>query len=138
MYPDDYIPNIAERIRLYRELNNINSEQDLEQFESRLEDRFGPLPEPAVELLNIVRLRWLAEGLGFEKIFLQNKKMVIYFISDPESPYFKSPLFMHILQFVQNSPRQFIMKEKTDKLTLTMLQVNNIRQTISLLEQINK
>lgn len=137
MYPDDYIPNIAERIRLYRELNNISTEQNLEQFESSLKDRFGLLPEPAVELLNIVRLRWLAEELGFEKIFLQNKKMVIHFISDPESPYFKSPLFMNILQFVQNNPQQFIMKEKADKLTLTMLRVSNIRQAIGLLEGIS-
>jgi transcription-repair coupling factor (superfamily II helicase) len=138
MYPDDYIPNIAERIRLYRELNNISTEQNLEQFESRLKDRFGSLPEPAVELLNIVRLRWLAEELGFEKIFLQNKKMLVHFISNPESPYFKSPLFINILQFVQNNPQQFIMKEKSDKLTLTMLRVNNIRQAINLLKQINK
>ncbi len=137
MYPDDYIQNIAERIWLYRELNNIDCEQDLEQFESRLKDRFGPLPEPASELLNIVRLRWLAEELGFEKIFLQNKKMVIHFISDQESPYFQSPTFTYILQFVQNDPRQFRMKEKTDKLTLTVPQVINIRQAIGLLEQIS-
>ena len=132
LFPDDYIPNISERINLYRELDNINNEEQLNQFEEKLQDRFGTLPHPTRELLNVVRLRWLAIDLGFEKIILKNNIMVMHFISNQDSPYYQSGIFSGILQFVQKNQESFQMKEGK-KLTLTVENIGNINKALEIL-----
>jgi transcription-repair coupling factor (superfamily II helicase) len=137
LIPDVYVENISERIRLYREIDNLKSETDLDAFKLRLIDRFGPLPEPTEELLKIVKLRWLAMDLGFEKLILKNKKLILYFISNQESAYYKSPEFSAILTKVQNNPALFSMKEGNNKLTLSVVNVSDIDHSYRILNKLN-
>ena len=137
LFPDDYIPNISERINLYRELDNIGNEQQLQQFEEKLQDRFGTLPQPTKELLNVVRLRWLAIDLGFEKLILKNNIMVMHFISNQESPYYQSSIFSGILKYVQKKQELFQMKEGK-KLSLTVQNINNINKALKILNNMKE
>ena len=138
LFPDSYISNISERIKLYRELDNIETEAKLSEFESHLVDRFGPLPEPSLELLKVVRLRRLAMSLGFEKMVLKNRKLLIYFISDQTSNYYQSPVFSKILTFVQKQPKRFHMKEGNNKLILTISHIDSLQKVEELLEMISE
>jgi transcription-repair coupling factor (superfamily II helicase) len=133
LFPDEYITNISERMNLYRELDQIQRQEDILSFEKGLIDRFGPLPNPSKELLQVVRLRWLANRLGFEKIVLKNGKMIGYFISNPDSAFFKSNTFNLILAFVQKQPRLFRMKEQNNKLTLTCEPILSVTSACELL-----
>jgi transcription-repair coupling factor (superfamily II helicase) len=136
LFPDDYISNISERIHLYRQLDNIETEEELKEFENQLKDRFGPLPEPTRELLVVVILRWHAVKLGFERIVMKNQKLIAYFISNQDSPYYKSEIFSNILAFVQKNPRSLSMKEINNKLTLTIENINNISEAVGFLKTI--
>jgi transcription-repair coupling factor (superfamily II helicase) len=134
LFPDDYISNVSERMNLYRELDQKQTEEELVAFESDLTDRFGHLPQPSRELFDVVRLRWLGNRLGFEKLVLKNGKMIGYFISNPSSEYFKSKTFGNILGFVQKQPTHFRMKEGRDKLTLTCEPINTVQSACELLQ----
>ena len=136
LFPDSYINNISERIKLYRELDNIQEENKLVEFEDRLNDRFGKLPEQTVELLNVVRLRWLAINLGIEKIILKNNRMLTYFISNQESAFYKSPIFARILTFLQENPRDIKMKEAKGRLAMSFEKVKNINDSIEKIKNI--
>jgi transcription-repair coupling factor (superfamily II helicase) len=138
LLPEEYIPNITERMRLYRELDSISREEGLQTFALNLADRFGPPPAQTTDLMNIVRLRWLATRLGFEKIILKNSQAIIHFISNPLSPYFRSAMFSSILGFVQREPRRFRMKEGAHKLTLTVPGITSVQEALSLLEKMEK
>lgn len=138
LFPDKYIANVTERVRLYRELDNIENEENLKEFEQQLLDRFGPVPEPTMELLNVVRLRWEARNLGFEKLFLKNNKMLIWFVSNQMSPYYQSPTFEKIIRFVQRNPNLFQMKEAKDKLTMSAENVSSISEAMKLLQKIKQ
>ncbi len=133
LFPDEYISNISERMSLYRELDQIQQEEDLTRFKAGLTDRFGPPPVPSHELLEVVRLRWLANRLGFEKLVLKNSKMIGYFVSNPDSDFYKSKTFSHILGFVQKQPARFRMKEGNNKLTLTCEPIGSVRAACDLL-----
>jgi transcription-repair coupling factor (superfamily II helicase) len=137
LFPDDYIRDVSERVRLYRELDNTETEEKLSDFEQQLVDRFGPLPEPTSELLNVVRLRWKSKSLGFEKIVIRNGKLFIYFVANQMSPYYQSPVFEQILHFVQNKPNVFQMKETKEKLTMTAEKVTTISKAMKLLESLS-
>jgi len=135
MFPDEYISSIPERIRLYKELNEIESEDVLKTFEEKLVDRFGKLPPPAEALLDIVRVKWLATKLGIEKIFLKNELLIAHFISDPNSSFFKSPMFISIMNYVSRQ-KHMRMKQRGDKLSLTVSEVKTVRQAIQVLYDI--
>lgn len=137
LFPDYYIQSISERMLLYRELDNMETEEGLQQFELGLVDRFGKLPQPSKELLEVVRLRWVAIELGIERIILKNKKMICYFISDQQSPYYQSPAFTKILHFVQENPARCRMKEKKDKLSLSFDHIKTIVAAKAILEEVN-
>ncbi|MGE5420207.1 MAG: transcription-repair coupling factor [Chloroflexota bacterium] len=132
MFPDEYISSIPERIRLYKDLNEIGTEEALAAFEEKLIDRFGKLPQPAQALLDIVRVKWLATKLGIEKILLKNELMIAYFVSDQNSQYFKSPMFMSIMNYVSRQ-KHMRLKQKADKLSLTVSDVKTVRQAIQIL-----
>jgi transcription-repair coupling factor (superfamily II helicase) len=136
LFPDDYISNVAERIRQYRTLDNIETEDKLHEFELQLIDRFGPLPESTRELMNVVRMRWMAGQLGFEKIILKNGKMLIWFVSNQQSPYYQSPVFEKVIRFVQKHQGLFQMKEAKDKLTMTAEPIEGISKAMSTLKRI--
>jgi len=136
LFPDDYIHSVSERMMLYRELDEQKDEEALQNFENNLVDRFGKLPQVSRELLEVVRLRWLAMELGMEKIILKNGKMICQFIPDQRSPFFQSPVFGKILQYVQTNQNKCRMKEGDKKLTLTFTKVESILQAKTILLKI--
>jgi len=132
MIPEEYISNISERIRLYRELNDMSAEDELEKYESRLEDRFGPTPSSTRELLNLVRLRWIAISLAIEKIILKNDLMICHFVSDPESKFYSSHLFTSIITYVASRHHSAKIKHTDKKLIITFKGITSVKQAISL------
>ena len=106
---------------MYTELNEVNNEQELSEFQSRLVDRFGPLPEQAEDLLNSVRIKWIAKEMGLEKVVMKKGKMIGYFIGDQQSDFYQSPVFTKILQFVQQHPDKCRIKEKETRIGLRLL-----------------
>lgn len=133
LLPSDYVNSVTERLILYRDLDNIQDEEKLRAFEDQLRDRFGPLPQPAVELMNTIRLRWLAEQLGFEKIILKNKKFVGYFVSNPASHFYQSDAFSAILKYVQSHSQLCKMRQDREKLSLTVTPVASVEAMNTLL-----
>lgn len=138
LLPDSYIGQGAEKLRLYRELDEIGDEKSLEEFRKRLRDRFGELPPAAGALLDVVRLRWTAVSLGFEWVKVKNGLMLLRFVSDNGSPYYKSRLFMGILHYVSQNPEKFVLKQDNNKLRLTVRQVEGIRDAWNTLEEIGR
>lgn len=127
LIPDTYINIQAEKIRLYRELDNISDEEELTKFVAALEDRFGPIPDEVRELCYVVRLRWLAKEKGFEKIVLKNEKMLAYFVANQMSPYYQTRRFSDIIQYIQQKPgNRYMLKEQNNKLYLTINMVRTI------------
>lgn len=133
LLPDRYVNNIAERLALYRELDDMDSEEALQKFEQRLVDRFGPVPEQGLQLMNTIRLRWLAGAIGFEKLILKNNRLICYFISDQDSGYYQSPIFMEVLEYVKRHAGRCTMKQRNDRLTLVFDGVASIHKAMDLL-----
>jgi transcription-repair coupling factor (superfamily II helicase) len=134
LIPETYINNTSERLQLYASLDSIKDELSLEQFSDSLRDRFGPVPDSVVQLINSVRLRWMGEALGFEKISLKNDKLRASFVSGKEE-YFKSDTFGKILKFVQAHARNCKMRDAGGKLTLTIDQILSVTAAIAILEK---
>jgi transcription-repair coupling factor (superfamily II helicase) len=128
LIPDSYISNITERLNLYKELDGIENEQGLDSFRTRMVDRFGPVPEQALSLFATIRLRWLAKRLGFEKLVLRNHKLVAYFISSPDSPYYQSTQFADILNYIKENPSWAALREEKDKLVLHFRGIDSIEE----------
>jgi len=136
-FPDSYITNTAERIALYRELDEMQSPEGLQKFRSGLIDRFGQLPEESSELLEVIPLRWKAIELGIEKIIIKNGRMTCYFISKANSPYYESPVFAAVLDFVKKESALARLKETPNgKLTLNFSGVNSILNAMASLDKI--
>ncbi|WP_339626825.1 transcription-repair coupling factor [uncultured Maribacter sp.] len=128
LFPDDYINNITERLTLYTDLNQVKDEIALQKFEAQLVDRFGELPDQAADLLNSVRIKWIANSIGLEKIVMKQGKMIGYFISDQQSAFYQTPNFTRVLQYVQAHAQQCKIKEKQTRNGLRLLLVfENIR-----------
>ncbi|MCJ7449836.1 MAG: DEAD/DEAH box helicase [Bacteroidales bacterium] len=136
MFPDEYISNISERIRLYKELNEIENEASLESFEKKLVDRFGPVPPPAAALLDIVRIKRTAVKLGIEKIMLKNNLLIANFVSDPNSRFYRTTLFVSIMNYVNRHHRRMSVKQKESKLSLTISDIGSVRESILALNEI--
>ena len=136
LFPDDYVNNITERLNLYTQLNEIKDEDGLQQFESKLVDRFGELPEPAVDLLNSIRIKWMANSIGLERVILKKGKFLGYFIADQQSEFYQSPAFTHVLNYVQKNPRACQLKEKQTRNGLRLLLVFDGINTISQVLQV--
>jgi transcription-repair coupling factor (superfamily II helicase) len=116
--PDDYVNNVAERLSLYQDMDNIKGQDELDQFVKELEDRFGPIPEKVNELMRSFKLRWLAQELGIEKLVLKSNKMIGYFIANPKSEYYQSPIFTKVLDYMQKNPAVAKLSEKNDRLRI--------------------
>jgi transcription-repair coupling factor (superfamily II helicase) len=123
-------------MRLYRELDNIDEENKLKEFEQQLVDRFGTLPKASAELMDVVRLRWKAQKLGIEKIIMKSEKMLAYFISNQNSPFYHSPVFDKLILYIQKNPRVFQMKEAKDKLSMVVENIKSVRQAIDILSRL--
>ena len=134
--PDEYVSNIAERINLYKELDGLETEEGLKQFEDQLIDRFGAIPEATQEMIQAIRLRWVAKDIGLEKVVLKQNKLICYFVSNQDSPYYQSPIFTKVLQYVQQNPNKCKLKERKDRLSLVYENVRSIVKAIELLREI--
>ncbi len=130
MIPDRYITNITERLSLYKELDGLESEDELLKYQEKLIDRFGPVPQQTQELINTIRLRRSARKLGFEKITLKNNLMSATFITNKESPFYQSNIFSTVLQFIQAYHQSVRMKEVNDKLSLTFKDISTVSNAI--------
>ena len=136
MFPVMYIPNDAERVAIYRELDNMATETDIFEFTKRLEDRFGKIPSQGRELIRIVRLRRLAKALGIEKVVLKNSQMTLNLISDPRSPYYQSASFDKLLFFVQQHVRHCQLREVGKKRSVIIRHIDRVETAVATLEEI--
>ena len=141
-FPSEYIENISERITLYRELDSLRSEEQLLDYRKRLIDRFGPLPEPAEELLDVVRLRWLCCRMGIEKILLKGEHMTMYLVQNKEA-YWQSKQFGNMIQYAVTRPERCLMQEERDKKGfktgrryITIMNVKTISGAMTLLHKV--
>jgi len=137
MFPDEYISNISERLALYKELNEVETEEALVNFEKKLTDRFGPLPPPAKSLLEIVRIKWAASKLGMEKIILKNNLMMANFISNPDSPFYRSEAFGSVMTKINSVPGRMKVKQNGSKLVLSVTNVKSVDDAMQILKQLS-
>ena len=136
LIPDSYIDITAEKIRIYKELDSLSSDKELDNMKSRLEDRFGPLPEELSRLFDIVRIRHLGEKLGFEKIIIKNGVMIAFFISNPLSQYYRSDRFSKVLEGITMNPNVFELKQNDNRLRIVSRNVDGIAKAYSLLKKL--
>jgi transcription-repair coupling factor (superfamily II helicase) len=134
LIPAGYVPVASERISLYKELDNIETEEALAAYKSRLEDRFGSVPPQVTALFETLRLRWMGKKIGFEKILLKNERLYGYFIEREDSGYFQSEAFSHILDFCKVNQRDVMLRQKNQKLSLVFNHITTVTQAIEKLK----
>ena len=137
LIPATYINAVDERLRLYKKLNDIRQEDELQIFIKNIKDRFGNIPHQTEELISTMRLKWLAQEIGLEKLYMKNRILRGYFISNPESNYFQTEKFGQILLFIQKNPKSCKMQETKGKLTLTFNQITSIEEAFEALNKLN-
>ena len=137
LIPDTYIDVTAEKIRIYKELDSLTSDKDMENMGKRLEDRFGKMPEELVRLFDIVRIRQLGLKLGFEKIIIKNGVIIAFFISNPLSQYYRSDRFAGILEKVSQHPKLFELKQNDNKLRVFVRNVDGIAKAYAILNKLS-
>ena len=130
LIPDTYVNQVAERLMLYQELDNTKNREELESYKSGLQDRFGEIPNVVNELIRSIELRWLAKEIGFEKLVIKSNKMIGYFVSKQDSPYYQSSKFTKVLGFIQTNPSDVKMNERNGKLRLIYAQVKGVSDAI--------
>ncbi len=135
---DDYIENVAERMHLYRELDNMEEEADIVTFENNLIDRFGPIPEAGQRLFELVRIRRMAKELGIEKIIFKNNLLYFYFVSNQDSPFYQSNIFSGMLMWIQHNSKKATMKEGKSKLYLMLKDIESISEVKSLVSDMQE
>ena len=136
LIPDIYIDMTAEKIRIYKELDSLGSEKEMEQLKKRLADRFGAIPDEVLRLFEIVKIRQLGQKLGFEKIIIKNGVMIAFFISNPLSQYYRSDMFARILENVTLNPKLFELKQNDNKLRVFSKNVDGLTAAYSLLKRL--
>ena len=140
LFPDDYINIVSERLNLYNELGELTGEIGLQEFEKKLIDRFGEIPSQVEDLLNSVRIKWIAKKLGIEKLVLKQKRMIGYFVSDQQSEYYNTQSFTNMLQYVQKNSKMCVMKEKETKnglrLLITFIKIDSVKKALSILQSV--
>ena len=136
LIPDSYIDVTAEKIRIYKELDSLGSDKEMEQMKTRLADRFGPLPDELSRLFDIVRIRQLGQKLGFEKIIIKNGVMIAFFISNPLSKYYRSDRFSKILEGISSYPKIFELKQNDSKLRIFVRNIDSISKAYDVLRKL--
>jgi len=134
--PDFYVRQQAERLRLYRELDSLHTDEALDAFAARLKDRFGELPEAAVELLDVVRLRREAVRLGMERVKIKNGLMIVQFAGDEHSPLYKSETFMNMLRRVTAHPNRFVLKQRDNRLAMAVRRIGSVGEGMRVLREL--
>jgi transcription-repair coupling factor (superfamily II helicase) len=134
MIPNSYVSETAERLALYRRLDDVNNEPELQRFTTEIIDRFGPIPQQVTELMEAIRLRWLGQQMGLEKMVLKKGTLIGTFIADQKHRFFESETFTAILRAVQQQPRKFKVYEKGGTLRISVHEVKNVQQAKTTLE----
>ena len=136
LLPANYVTGSSERMLLYRELDSLTLDKDVAAFRSRLEDRFGPVPPETEELLRIVPLRRLAARLGAEKIFLKGGRMTLFFVSNPDSPFYQSQAFGKVIDYMMKYTRRCDLREQNGKRSMLIKDVSNVETAVNVLQEI--
>ena len=137
-FPDTYVPGSGERMLLYRELDNIEDDHALDDYRKRLIDRFGPIPKEGEELMRVVRLRRIGKRLGCEKLTLRNGKMVMQFVSNPLSAYYKSKAFDSVLNYIGRNPRRCAIKEVKGRRLMHVDSINSVEEAVAVLKDMDR
>ena len=136
--PDSYVRSQAEKLRLYREIDAMRSDEQFEGFVHRLEDRFGELPQPVRELIDVVKLRREAVNLGMEHIKVKNGLMIVRFVGDNNSPFFKTDTFLNMLRRVVAEPDRFVVKQYNNRLSMTVRKIYSIAEGVAMLRHLSE
>ena len=136
LLPATYVTGSSERMLLYRELDGLTLDKDVDAFRFRLEDRFGPVPPETEELLRIVPLRRLAARLGAEKIFLKGGRMTLFFVSNPDSPFYQSQAFGKVIDYMMKYTRRCDLREQNGKRSMLIKDVTNVETAVSVLQEV--
>ncbi|MBO4586362.1 MAG: transcription-repair coupling factor [Bacteroidales bacterium] len=134
LLPDDYVTSVSERLLLYKELNDLTTEEELAAYRSRLEDRFGPVPVATDELIRTITLRRIAKEFGIEKIVLKQDRMVLQLVSNQQSPFYQSDNFMKVITYIQAHPTETRLRETPEKLTVSISNIKSITQALATLK----
>ena len=137
-FPDQYVPSDSERMLLYRELDHIRDDQELDAYRQRLKDRFGAIPHVAEELLQVVPLRRIGMSLGCEKIMLKQGRMFLFFVSNSHSPFYQSPAFGCILDYIGNNVRRCNLREQNGKRSMVVADVPTVEEAVKVLQTMIK
>lgn len=137
-FPDSYVPGSAERMLLYRELDHLDRDEEVEAFRQRMIDRFGPIPKEGDELIHVVGLRRVGKLLGCEKILLKGGAMQLQFVSNVDSPFYRSKMFSRVIAYATSHIQDCALKEKNNKRILRISHVKSVEQARSLLDMISR
>ena len=137
-FPDQYVPSDSERMLLYRELDGLQTDEQVAAYRTRLIDRFGPVPHCGEELMRVVPLRRIGQSLGCEKIVLKQQRMTLYFVTQNDSPFYQSEAFGLLLDFVAHNPRRCQFREVNGKRSMVIGDVPTIEEAVQILTSINK
>ena len=135
LFPELYVPSSSERMLLYRELDGLEEDKDVDAFRTRLLDRFGKIPEEAEELLQIVPLRRIAKRLGVERIFLKSGQMTLFLVSNLKSPYYQSDLFGKLISYIGKYPHNCMLREKNEKRSMIIKNVKSVHRAVDILRE---
>ena len=136
LLPAWYVPQESERITLYRELDDMEREMDIQEFRSRLLDRFGKIPPETAELMRVPRLRRLARQLGIEKVSLKQGQMYLYFVDDSNKAYYQSPMFGRLITYLQQNPARVKIREKNGRRSFAVANVKTVETAVAILTEI--
>ena len=140
LFPDDYVNSISERLSLYNKLGNLKTEEEILVFETEIIDRFGEIPTQVEDLLDSVRIKWLAKELGLEKVILKQKRMMGYFVANQQSDFYHTEAFSRMLKYVQQNSKSCVMKEKESKnglrLLITFIRIDSVKTALKILQKV--
>jgi transcription-repair coupling factor (superfamily II helicase) len=140
LFPDDYVNSVTERLSLYNKLGTLEKEEEIKIFEDEIVDRFGEIPSEVSDLLNSVRIKWLAKELGLDKIILKQKRMIGYFVANQQSDFYQTAAFARMLEYVKQNSKSCVMKEKETKnglrLLITFIRIDTVNTALNILHKI--
>ena len=134
--PDSYVRSQAEKLRLYREIDAMRTDEQFEAFAARLKDRFGELPDPVRELIEVIKLRREAVNLGMEHVKVKNGLMIVRFVGDNNSPFFKTDTFLNLLRKVVGEPERFVVKQYNNRLSMTVRKIYSLAEGVAMLRSL--
>lgn len=136
LFPNEYIPSSSERMLLYRELDNMETDEDVLNFQHRMEDRFGKIPKEGLELMRIVSLRRFAKKLGIERVYLKAGRMTLFFVSNSESPYYQSEAFGKVISYLQKYSRSCQLRDQDGRRSMVIKDVTTVETAVGILSEV--